>query len=195
MHLRPPAAGPAPEHVRVMEQTVEECGDRRRIPEQLAPIVDGPVRREECGRAFVAAHDEFQQVFRGRMRQLAHAEVIDDQQGHGREVGEVGLARAVERGVGDLLEQRVRLAIDDAIALLDRGTANGLGEMTLARAGRAEEERVFTPLDEVGRGEVVEEGPAARGAGRWTPRPWWPDLAGATPPAALRYGARAPPPL
>ena len=60
----------------------------------------------------------------------------------------------------------MRLAIDDAIALLDRGTANGLREMTLARAGRAEEERVFTPLDEAGRGEVVEEGPAARGAGR-----------------------------
>jgi hypothetical protein len=30
----------------------------------------------------------------------------------------------------------VRLTIDDAVALLDRGEADGLGQVTLARAGR-----------------------------------------------------------
>ena len=52
---------------------------------------------------------------------------------------EIRLAGAVERGVGDLLEQRVGLAIDDAIALLDRGAADRLGEMALAGAGWARE--------------------------------------------------------
>ena len=90
------------------------------------------------------------------MRQLAHAEVVDDQQRHGRQVGEEGLARAVERGVGEFLEQRVRFAIDDAIALLDRGAADRLGEMALAGARRAEEEGVFALADEAGGRELVD---------------------------------------
>ena len=53
------------------------------------------------------------------------------------------LAGAVERGVGDLLEQRVGLAVDHAIALLDRGAADRLREMALAGAGRPEEEHVL----------------------------------------------------
>ena len=77
------------------------------------------------------------------MRQLPHAEVVDDQQRHGGEVGEIVLARAVERGVGEFLQQRVGLAIDDAVALLDRGAADGLGEMALPRPWRPEKERVF----------------------------------------------------
>ena len=51
----------------------------------------------------------------------------------------------------------MRLAIDDAIALLDRGAADRLGEMALAGAGRAEEERVLALLDEAGGGEVVDQ--------------------------------------
>ena len=61
------------------------------------------------------------------------------------------LARAVERGVGELLDERVRLAVDDAVALLDGGAADGLGEVALAGAGRAEEERVLALADEARR--------------------------------------------
>ena len=53
--------------------------------------------------------------------------------------------------------QRVRFAIDDAIALLDRGAADRLREMALAGARRAEEERVFALADEAGGGELVEQ--------------------------------------
>ena len=94
-------------------------------------------------RALVAAHDQLEQILGGGVRQLAHAEVVDDEQRDGRELGEVVLARAVERRVGELLEQRVRLAVEDAIALLDGGAADGLGQVALAGAGRAEEERVL----------------------------------------------------
>ena len=61
------------------------------------------------------------------------------------------LARAVERGVGDLLEERVRLAVEDAVALLDGGAADRLGEVALAGAGRAEEEHVLALRDEARR--------------------------------------------
>jgi len=41
---------PAPwstfEHMRVMEEAIEQRGDGGRVAEQLAPVVDGPVRRQ-----------------------------------------------------------------------------------------------------------------------------------------------------
>ena len=67
------------------------------------------------------------------------------------------LAGAVERGVGEFLEQRVRFAIEDAIALLDRRAADGLGEMALAGAWRAEKERVFALRDEAAGGQLVDQ--------------------------------------
>jgi hypothetical protein len=43
-------------------------------------------------------------------------------------------ALAIERGVGDLLEQSVDLAVQDAMALQDGRTADRLCEVALARA-------------------------------------------------------------
>src|SRR2546426_6954957 len=56
------------------------------------------------------------------------------------------------------LEERVGFAIDDAVALLDHGTADGLGEMALARPWRPEKEPVFALRDEtpeIGRAHVL----------------------------------------
>ena len=102
-----------------MEEPIEQRGDGGGVAEQLAPVVDGSVRRQQRRRAFVAAHDHFQEIFGGGVRQFPHAEVVDDQQRHGREIGEVGLAGAVERGVGDFLER--------ACALRDRGRDSPAG--------------------------------------------------------------------
>ena len=44
--------------------------------------------------------------------------------------GEAPLPRAVERGIGEFLEQRVCFSINDTIALLDHRTTDGLGQMT-----------------------------------------------------------------
>ena len=88
------------------------------------------------------------------MRQFPHAQVVDDQQWDGRQVGEDGLAGAIQRRVGQFLEQRMRFAIRDTVALLDRGAADRLGQMAFAGARRAEEEGVFTLADEA---RAVEE--------------------------------------
>ena len=144
-----------------MEQPIEERGDGRGVAEQLAPIIDGAVRRQQRGRALVATHDQLQEILGGGVWQLPHAEVVDDQQRHGGELGEIVLAGAVERGIGEFFEQGVGLAIEDAIALLDRGAADGLREVAFAGAGRAEEERVLALGDEAGGGEFVDR---ARGS-------------------------------
>ena len=84
-------------------------------------------------------------------------EVVDDEERHRRQVGEQRLPRAVDGGVRDLLDEQVGFAIDDPIALLDRGAADGLGQMALAGARRAEEERVLALLDEARGGQLVDE--------------------------------------
>ena len=66
----------------VVQETIEHGGNGRGVPEQSPPVIDGPVRGDEGAGAFVASHDEFEEIFGCRVRQFAHAEIIDDQQGH-----------------------------------------------------------------------------------------------------------------
>lgn len=53
---------------------------------------------------------------------------------------------AGERRLGEFLQQRVRLAIDHAIALLNRSAPDRLGQVALARARRAQKEPVVGVL-------------------------------------------------
>src|SRR2546430_4216037 len=138
-----------------MEESIEQRSDGGGIAEQLAPIVDGSIGRQQRGRALVTAHDDFQEIFRRRVRQLPHTEIIDDEQWHGRKFAEIQLPRAIEGGVGEFFEERVRLTVDNAIALLDHGAADGLGQMTLPRPWWAEQERVFPLRDEAAGRQLV----------------------------------------
>ena len=79
MEAGAPAARAAREHVRVMEQSIEEGGDGGSVAEQLAPVLDGTVRGDERRRPLVAPHDDLEQVLRGGRRELAHAEVVEDE--------------------------------------------------------------------------------------------------------------------
>ena len=63
-----------------------------------------------------------------------------------------------EGRLGELLEEGVGFAVDDAVALLDRGAADGLSQMTLARTGRADQQSVLALGDEAGGGELEDEG-------------------------------------
>ena len=49
------------------------------------------------------------------------------------------------------------LAVEHAVVLLDGGLPDGLSQMALARAARAEEERILAPADEGAGGQVEDE--------------------------------------
>ena len=105
------------------------------VPEELPPVLDRAVGGEDRGGPLVAAHDQLEQILGGGVGQLAHAEVVDDEQGDAGQLVEKGLAGVGERGLGELFEEGVRFAVEDAVALLDCGAADGLGDVALARTG------------------------------------------------------------
>ena len=70
-----------------MQQPIEQRGDGGGVAEQLAPVINRTVRCQYRGRALVAAHDDLQEIFGGRVRQFAHAEIVDDEQRDGGEIG------------------------------------------------------------------------------------------------------------
>jgi hypothetical protein len=48
-------------------------------------------------------------------RELAHAEIVEDEQGHGDQELHVFFAGAVERGFGEIIEQGMGFAIEHAV--------------------------------------------------------------------------------
>ena len=71
---------------------------------------------------------------------------------------DVLLAGAGELRIGELLEEDVGLPVEDAMALLDHGEADRLGQVALAGAGSAEEQPVLVLGDEAAGGELEDEG-------------------------------------
>ena len=120
----------------MVEEPVEQRGHGRRVAEQFAPVVDGAIGREDGRGALVAPHDELQQILGRRRWQFPHPETIDDQERDGAECREDLLARAIERGVGQLFEEQMRFAVLHAMALLDGRLAERLRQVTFPAAGR-----------------------------------------------------------
>src|SRR5437762_7873485 len=157
MLLHAPAARPAVEHVGVVEEAIEERADGGDVTEELAPVLDRPVRAEQRAHPLVAAHDQLEEILGRGGRELPHAQVVDDEEGDRGKLGHPLAAGAGERGLRELLEAAVRFAVQHAMALPDDGVAERWGEMTLARAGRAEEDDIVALGEEAARGELEDE--------------------------------------
>src|SRR5690606_15891448 len=155
--LGAPASGAALEHVSVVEQSGEEGAGGGVVAEDLAPVLDRAVGGEDGRGTLVAAHDDFEDVLAGGGGQLAHAEVVEDEERDRRDGLDVALAFARELGVGQLLEEDVRLTVEHTVALLDDSQADGLGEVALAGAGRPEQERVLVLGDEAAGRQLEDE--------------------------------------
>src|ERR1700674_1255661 len=87
-------------------------------------------------------------------RQLAHPEIVDDQQRNGGQRFDVLPAVAGGDSVGEFIEQHVRFAIEDPVALQNGRLADGLSQMTLACSTGAEKQGVLPFGDEAAGGEV-----------------------------------------
>src|SRR5271157_3192448 len=89
--------------------------------------------------------------------QLAHSQIVDDEQGHGHQELHVLFVGAVERGLGQLIEQAVRLAVEHAVTLLDSGVSDSLSQVALASTGGTEKQCVFAAPDKAGSSQVEDQ--------------------------------------
>src|SRR5262249_22964154 len=137
-----------------MQQSVEHGADGGYIAEQFAPVLDGTVGSEQSTETLIATHDDFQEVLGGGVRQLAHAEVVNDEERHGGNRFHVFLACAIGNSVGEFIEQDVGFAIQHTIALQDRSLPDGLRQVTLAGSTGAEKQRIFALVDKRAGGQV-----------------------------------------
>jgi hypothetical protein len=87
----------------------------------------------------------------------SHAEIVDEQERDGAELREVLLARAGELSVRELVEEPVGFTVEDTMALLDHGEADGLGQVALARPGLPKKQSVFMVRDEAPGGQLEDE--------------------------------------
>jgi hypothetical protein len=89
----------------MVQEAVEEPGDRGGVAKQGASVLYGEVGGQDRGRPLVAARNERQQVLVDDGRQHPLPQVVDDREGDGAELGKHRLPGAIQRGVGQLLQQ------------------------------------------------------------------------------------------
>ena len=82
MVTEPPAAWSAAKDVAVLEEAIEHGGDRGRIAEQLAPVLHGTIGSHQRAGPLMTTHDDLEEVLGGGGRELAHSEIVDDEQRH-----------------------------------------------------------------------------------------------------------------
>ena len=128
VHFGSPTTWTAFKDVTVVQQAIEHGGDRGAVTEQFSPILDRTIRRHHSAGPFIAAHDDLQDVLGRGGGELAHTEIIDDEQRHGGQQFHVLFARAVDGRFSDFIEQGVSLPVEYAVPLLDGGQTDGLGQ-------------------------------------------------------------------
>lgn len=150
--LGPPAARAALEHMAMMQQAVEHGADGGGIAEQAAPVFHRAIGSQQSAAAFVAAHDDFQQILGGGVGQFTHSEVVEDEQRNGGDGDHIFFTRTAGYGVGQFVKQDVRFAVQHLMALKNGRLPDGLGQVALAAATGAEKQSVFALGDEGGGG-------------------------------------------
>ena len=156
IEFRSPTSRATFEHVPVMQQAVQHRSDRGCIPQQLSPILDRTIGSQQGTGTLISSHDDLQQFFSGSEGQLAHSQVIDDQQRHRFQKLQALFACAVDRSFSQVIKQGVGLAVEHAIALLDGRLADGLGQVAFAGAGRSKKQSIFMAGNE-GAGSQIED--------------------------------------
>ncbi len=66
----------------VVHESIEKRSHGRRVATHAWPVLERSVRSDNGGCTFVPAHNDFQEIFGCARRQLAHPEVVDDQERH-----------------------------------------------------------------------------------------------------------------
>ena len=137
----------------MVQEPVNDGPGSGHVGKQLAPFLQRAVAGHDGGAVFVAAHNDFQQVFAGVFGQLFEAHVVNDDQ-VGLEVFAHGAFLLVERLIFEEVPDQIKNgAVEDMEVHLDGLVTDGLGQMGFANAGRAEEQHILAFADELAAGQ------------------------------------------
>ena len=85
----------------MVEQAVEHRADGGCISQKFSPVFDRAIRSQHSAGPFIPSHDDLQQFFGSGQWQLAHPEIVEDEQGNPELHYVFAQARlAEERGLG-----------------------------------------------------------------------------------------------
>jgi hypothetical protein len=146
----------------VVQQAVEDRGGDGRVFEDLAPLRDPPVGRQDHAAVLIAAADHLEQVRGGLAGHRQIAKLVNDQDGGAVPEAHRALPAAFERGAGCARDEVGGGRVVDAVAGVHGFEAQGGGEHRLAEAGRADQRHVGLLLHEPQGRELFEEPPVQR---------------------------------
>lgn len=129
----------------VDEPVQEGLGDDG-VGEEGIPVAGRPVAGDDQ-RASLPLGDEFVEVVGLGRGQLAHGEVVEDEDVGAHEFADAFLPCAVRVAAGEVSEDAAGLGEADVGALADGEVAEGLGDVGLADADGAEEDDRFAGVE------------------------------------------------
>lgn len=140
----------------VGQEAIEDRRGGRHVAEKDAPVLRGPIRRNERRRGFVPADEDFQEVLRGGRAELLHPEILEDEQVDAREVLDEGAARPRRVGFREIRDEIEGAADQDPAAGADRADRDRDRHVRFPDARRPDEQDARVGLDEARTGELDE---------------------------------------
>ena len=131
-----------------MHQPVEQRRNKNHIPEQRCPVFDRTIGGDDGGELLVPTHQHVGKLLPGVRGQAAQEQIVDDEDLGGLQVSAVFLQFTELTGQVYFLDECVRFAIQDFVPALDAEQRKCLRRMALARAGRTDQEYIFSRGDE-----------------------------------------------
>ena len=119
----------------VMDDAVEQRRSDDDVAEELAPVVHLAVRSDDERGLLLAAHQQIGEFIAGVGGEVAQEQIVDDHQLRGIDLCAVLVQLAELARFVDLLQQHVRLAVKDSVAVLHGQLRDGLGAVAFAGAG------------------------------------------------------------
>jgi len=140
-----------------MGQPVEQGASKALVAEGGGPFVEGQVRSDDGGAAFVPLADQLKQQLGARLGERHEAEFIDDQELDGRQLLLQAQQTPLVPGLDHLMHDGRRGDETGLDPVLAGGEPKGDGDMRLADARGTERDDVLPAADELASGQIEDQ--------------------------------------
>ena len=129
------------------QEAVEDRGGRRHVAQEHAPVLRGPVGGDQRGRRFVAADEDFEEIFGGGRAEFLHPEVFEDEEIDLRELPHEVAARAGRVGLREVRDEIEGAAHEDAVPRVNGADGDGRRDVRLADPGWSDQQDPTVRVD------------------------------------------------